>query len=146
MTQSTAPQEYEEESNIEPWLAKIMLGLGVASIEANFSGGGDEGCMDDMIIYPREGSVKSASEIEEHLESLKIRQAANLQPSFLDKLKENIESDVEPLGDYANGDGGSAWIRIAITDHGAYVEGSDFTAYAPEEDEFEEDEDWQPDF
>lgn len=144
MSENIETPDYETVSHMEPWLASIMHGLGVTSIEASFSGGGDEGQMDDLIIYTSENSEKTADEIESYLEGLKVRQAAHYQPSFFDKLKEMLENDVEPVGDYANGDGGSAWLRIAITEDGAFVESSYFTPYEPEDEEYDEDEEWQP--
>jgi hypothetical protein len=137
--------EDENASSIPRWLAGIIHNLGVQSIEATFSGSGDNGCMDDLILNLSPEAGMTEVEMSNHLESLKVRLQGGREESFWGLLGDHVTDDAEPLGNYSDGDGGSVWLRIAIEPSGAYLDSSSYTPGEPYEDD-EHDDEWDPDF
>ncbi|ETX13336.1 hypothetical protein OCH239_10865 [Roseivivax halodurans JCM 10272] len=133
-------------SSIERWLAQLLNKLEVASIEASFSGGGDEGSMDDMIVAMRPGATMSGEELLKHLDTLEQRSVGNFRSSFRDKLVDQIEHDASYLGDYANNEGGSVFLRLEVEGDAVKIAVGDFTpgSYDDDEDYDYDEEDLEP--
>lgn len=127
-------------SSIPVWLSQILHSMRVKHIEASFSGGGDEGSLDEVKFGGAERTQPFSDGIEMDLEGLRVRGACAYDRSFLDFVIESLEKDVEPFGNYADGDGGSARIMILVDEEGAWVEEGDFTPGSSWDDDEYDDE------
>ncbi len=132
-------------SQIPLWMNKILSNLGVNSMEATFSGCGDSGQMDDLILNVSPESGKTELEIVDHLKEVKIRLSSRLTQNFWDLLADSISTDADPLGNYSDGDGGSIWMRITVTPDGASICDYTYTPGEPDYDEYDDD-DWTMDY
>ncbi|MEY8801974.1 hypothetical protein AB9K35_16820 [Leisingera sp. XS_AS12] len=146
MSQEDNPQEVTS-SSIEPWLAAILHKFEVTTIEASFSGSGDEGHMDDLILTLRDGAEGTEDSVWKSLKELKVRSAESYRKSLYDILEEKVEKDADPVGNYSDNEGGAVYLQIAISEDAAEVIYTDYTpgSYDDEYDDEEEPE-YEDDF
>lgn len=121
-------------SNIPPWLARFLHANGVVAIEANFSGGGDSGCMDDMSLTMRPDAERSSKEVLKLLSKHRRRVTVIMEHSMDSILADCLDKDACGVGNFYDGDGGAVWLRVGLTEAGAFVEAEDFVENSFEDD------------
>ena len=123
------------------WLYPFLSHLRVTSFEANLSGGGDSGSIDDMTWFRGEQIIPNA-EVEETLEALKIDDGSPQRTSFLDALHIIVENDAANEGNYYDNEGGSVWARYLLDPQSGTVQMEE-ASYA-ENEPYDDDDDYEP--
>jgi len=133
--------ETSDTPNPRIWLHPFLSQLGVTSFEANLSGGGDSGSIDDMTWFRGEQIIPNA-EVEETLEALKIDDGSPQRTSFLDALHIMVENDAANEGNYYDNEGGSVWARYLLDPQSGTVQMEE-ASYA-ENEPYDDDDDYEP--
>lgn len=131
--------------SIEPadpriWLAPVLANLGVARFEADFSGSGDSGQMDEVRFKDSSGSEMSSEEIMGALQRIPLHSKGGFMSNLENALDEMMSSDAENEGNYYDNEGGFAQVSYAVSPQGIEKTGG---YYAPGSYE-DEDEDYEP--
>jgi len=129
------------------WLYPFLADLGITRIEANMSGSGDSGDLDDVTWYQGDTVVPN-EKVEQVLAGLTIDDGLNRHHTFLDEIHEMFCLDGSAAGDWCNNEGGSALCRYDLDPETGVINLVE-TEYAPGEeydDDEDEDDDWEPDF
>lgn len=140
-------QDIEDQTATTPdpksWLYPFLSGLGVTSFEANLSGGGDSGSIDDITWFRGEEMVPNA-EIEDPLSALTIDDGSPQRATFLDAFHIMVENDAANEGNYYDNEGGSVWSRYLLDPESRtlVMEESSFAENEPDYDD--EEEEWDP--
>ncbi|MFG6082887.1 hypothetical protein ACEUZ9_004119 [Paracoccus litorisediminis] len=129
----------------EELYGRILTRLGIGRIEFSMSGGGDEGNIEDREFFALDGSPLPQRESRKKLEEILFPQEFGFSVSLLEKLDNLANNNV---GDYSNGNGGSASAVLELVDGRCECTETSFTEWEddeePEEDEWDEDDDLEP--
>lgn len=134
--------------SIEPadprtWLAPVLTNLGVASFEADFSGSGDSGQMDEVRFKDADGNDMDSEEVLAALKRLPLHSKGGFRSDFESALDDLMSADAEHEGNYYDNEGGFVQLCYAVSPHGIEKTGGYYEpgSYEDEDEDYEPEED-----
>jgi hypothetical protein len=121
------------------WLADLLSRQNVSSFEASFSGGGDEGGLNDLLFRRRDGTIDDKGEVDAFLSSILLPDGSAHVPTAKDMFDDMLDAATEADGDYCNNEGGSLWAEFHVLPQGIVKSSVDFTPGSYEDDPDDED-------
>lgn len=136
------------------WVGRALNWAGCDQVEADFSGGGDEGHFDDLRFCGAGVDIMAEERIKERMQEVHCRA---LEPyksphisgtSALQTLIRQIETIADKYPDYANNDGGALNLEISISAECMRVDDWNFTEHEPDDEDYDDDydEDYDDEF
>lgn len=133
-----------EVPNPKVWLYPFLADLGITRIEANMSGGGDSGEIDDVTYYRGDEAVRN-EEVDGVLQNLTLDDGSTSGVTFKDVLETIFEKDGSSAGDWVNNEGGSAFCSYDLDPDLGRVRLINVEYTPGEEYGDEEEDDYEPD-
>lgn len=128
------------------WLGPVLSNLGVASFEADFSGSGDSGQMDEVRFKDANGAELSSTDILAALQRLPLHSKGGFMSNFEVALDEMMGADADNEGNYYDNEGGFASVSYSVSPHGIEKTGGYYEPGSYEDDdEYDPDDDEDPD-
>lgn len=122
------------------WLAPLLSQMGISRFEASFSGGGDEGGLDDVIFYKSDATMASSEEVKTLLSGIALPDGSAHVQTAHDAFEAALYEATQHDGDYSNNEGGSLWAEFHVLSNGIVKGDVEFADNEYEDEDYDEDE------
>jgi hypothetical protein len=132
----------EDDAAIIPstrWLAPLLAQMDITRFEASFSGGGDEGGLDDVLFYKSDATMASSEEVKTLLSGIALPDGSAHVQTAHDVFEAALYEATQHDGDYSNGEGGSLWAEFRVRPGGIVKGDVEFSYSEYDDEDYDED-------